>query len=173
MTCADAGIVPVIRIRLGDAPYRPAQDIDCRGADQRPDIFIKQAQALKSGIRPLVELAGKILHRKDPVSAFPGKLFLIEPVHRRLGEHRVPRAKINLLRKVFNVVTDQNAHSFKSLQSEVAAQFMRKIMCLPGKSLLLLSENASDTAHLVSSLPESQPAIAVPTYSATSVTAGL
>ena len=30
VTCADAGIVPVIRIRLGDAPYRPAQDISSR-----------------------------------------------------------------------------------------------------------------------------------------------
>ena len=82
----------------------------------------KNPDALHRGIRPLVILSRQILHSKHKIRRIQLDFFLIDIIHRRLGQNTPHRPLICLLRNILNIIAVQNPNGFQFLQMQIVLQ---------------------------------------------------
>ena len=109
------------KLFLRDIPF---DHIRGGSADHRNLIFPDKADTLLRGIRPLVKLSRKILHRKAVVLFLHRERLFIEDIHRRFCEYTPARLLKRLIRKILHVIPDQDPYSAYTADTEVMADLM-------------------------------------------------
>ena len=130
----------VIRDRAND-------HVGCRGADSRILTLVKEADTLLCGVCPLVELSRKVLDGENLCVLLLRKLLLIDRIHRRLREDSPAGLLVDRVGDILDVVTVENADIFASLNVQVVADLMAKILRLARELRFLFHINSSN--HLL------------------------
>ena len=73
---------------------------------------------------------------------------LIKIIDRRLRKNSSLTLFISLIRKVFNIITDQHTHLLGIVNVKIAAHLFHKLLCFYCIRFLLLREDSSD-AHII------------------------
>ena len=123
------------------------QDINRCGPDQRLYRFIQQSDALNGGIRPLVKLSRQVFHCESLVFRLHGKMLFVQVVHRRLRKNRILRHPVYFIRKIFDIVADEDAKALQIRKPQIASQLTGKVMRLPCERVLLFHKYTSDISH--------------------------
>ena len=133
-----------VKLFLADASLN---DISGGRAYDRLLIFFQKFHTLNSGIRSLVKLTRKILHRKSSAALFYGKTLLIQRVHRRLGKHGPAGGLEYFLGNILHIIADQNADLLQAPDPQIAAYLMGQILGRPCKGIFLFHIHSPNITH--------------------------
>ena len=136
----------LLPLGIGQPPFK---EIDPRAADEGALLLVEELDALSRRVRPLIVLAGQVLHRKT--GAREGHLAVIEHVHRRLGEHLAAYSLKVLRRDALHVVAVEDAHAAQASHAQVFRQIFFKRAGFHIISRSFFHVNPSNLAHSSSS----------------------